>query len=142
MENSPQFRKGKQHYQYLMAFVIALALTNTIYEVIFGLSYLILGIQALLFVLTLVISFSLLNGHKRKNVFFAFLFLTGVFAFYQAGARMPDMRKTDITFPPIVTLCGGMGFIFAGIYLSYSAEIGVFLRTLQEKRTQRLQKNL
>lgn len=142
MEISPGIRKGKQYFQYLSAFVIALALANTVYEIIFGLSYVILAVQGVLMAITLLIPFSLMNGRKQKNLFFAFLFFSGIFAFYQAGARMPDMRKTEITFPPVATLCVGIGFIFAGIYLSYSPEISAFLHTVQAKRAKLQKSNL
>lgn len=141
MDHGYHIRKGKQYFQYLSAFVIVLALVNTIYEVIAGYSYLILVMQFVLLALTIYLPLSLANGKRLKNVFFAFLFFAGVFAFYQAGARMPDMRKTDITLPPLASLCGGLAFIFSGIYLSYSPEIAVYLLTEQSKRDKRSPKS-
>ncbi len=120
-------KTGRQHFAVLMGVVIFLSLLNSAIEVFLGVSYGILFTQLATPVALIVLTWAVLKGYKRKNLLFSTLLFIGVFTFYEAGTRTPDLRKTDMGFIPLVTLLFGLVFIFGGIYLAYSTEIKAFL---------------
>ena len=118
---------GRKHFTALLGVLIALSAINSIYEVIFGVSYAMLGIQLGSTALIILLTALVLKGLRQKNSLFAVLLFVGIFTFYEAGSRTPDLRKGDMGAIPVVTLLFGLAFIFGAIYLSYSTEIKAFL---------------
>lgn len=118
---------GRQHFTALMGVVILLSIVNTIYEVIFGVSYGILFTQLGILAILGVLTWAVLKGFRMKNLLMASMLFIGIFTFYQAGTRTPDLRKSDMGAIPLVTLVLGLAIIFGAIYLSYSTEIKAFL---------------
>jgi len=120
---------------------VAASIANLAYEIVAGTSYALLGVQAFFFLALLALVILLNQGHKRKGLFFYLLLAIGAFAFYQAGSRMPDISRNDITLPPILTLCLGIGFVISAIYLSYSPEIDLYLKSRQQERDKLIQES-
>lgn len=143
MGKSYDLRKGKQYFRWLIGGILLVTVLNTGYEAVFGLSYPILGVQAFILLAMLGVAVTLFNGQKRKNLFFAILLVVGMFTFYQAGSRMPDLSREEmeITYPPVLTLCIGLGYILSAIYLSYSPEIDMFLKEKQAERDRLIQES-
>ena len=133
---------GKSQFQLLLGLISLLTLGNTVLEIGWGFSYALLVYQGVLAIGLTALCTAVWKGQKLKNLLFAVLFLTGVSAFYQAGTRMPDLRSQEIGMLPVLTLCIGFGYILCGIYLSYSEEIGAFLRSRVFDRQSTLAKNI
>lgn len=126
--NVSQFvKKGRQHFTILMAGLILGSFVNLVYEIIFGVSYGILGVQIFSTVLIVGLTALVANGFPRKNLLFTALIFAGVYTFYQAGTRTPNLESSEMGILPAITLALGLAFLFGGIYLSYSLEIKAFL---------------
>ena len=120
-------KTGRKHFTALMGVLIALSAINSLYEIVFGVSYGMLGVQIASTALIVMGTVIVLKGFRRRNLLFAILLFSGIFSFYEAGTRTDDLRKVDMGAIPLVTLVLGLALIFGAIYLLYSTEIKTFL---------------
>lgn len=126
--NVAQFvKKGRQQFTILMGGLILGSVVNLVYEVFFGYSFGILGVQIFSTATIIGLAALTINGFRRKNLLFTALIFAGVYTFYQAGTRTPNLSSSEMGIPPAITLALGLAFLFGGIYLSYSLEIKAFL---------------
>ena len=135
MDITKVIAQGRSYFLSLMVALIVLSLIVVIYELSNWQSSTLLIVQIVVSLQVMSLALLTYYGYKTRWTFFIVLLLAGFLAFYMGGSRMGNFEQGEVSLASYLSVCAGLAYIGSAIFLAFSVEIGLFLRTKMEKDT-------